>query len=150
MVNWWERRSPTRVEVDERRRRLRLRAGPNVEWIEVPLFRDIRSHLDTPDVAFVAWYGDMDDNGDDLPLEPDEPTVSAYAYDGTCLWTLHGRDLPYYDRQGTRKRGISYVSQEIGPEGSRLLLRCGPWYCEILDVHGPKLGPVEHTQPPKR
>ncbi len=102
----------------------------------------------TADVAFVAWYGEVDDDGEDLPLELDEPTVSAYAYDGTCLWTLQGRDLPYYDRPGTRKRGISYVSQEVGPSGSRLLLRCGPWFCEILDVRGPKLGPVEHTQPP--
>lgn len=137
-----------RVRVDEQRRRLLLRPPGDATWHTVPLFREVRSHLDTATHVFVAWYGDFDAEGEDLPLEPDAPTISAYDYRGTCLWTLRGRDLPYYDRDGTRARGISYVSIERRTQGSRLLVRSGTWYCELLDVDEPSLGLPERTKAP--
>ncbi len=131
---------------------MRLRPSVDAAWVEVPLFRDVRSHFAADEFAYLAWGGGFDADGEDLPLQPDEPTVSAYDYSGACVWTLCGRDLPYYDLEGARKRGISYVSTEASDATSpaRLLLRSGPWFCEIVDPRTPALGPVEHTQRPKK
>lgn len=131
-----------RVRVDNEARVLWLRAEPEDEWTRVPLFRLIRQYSAVPAGLFVAWAGPVDDEGEDLDADPETPMISAYRWDGPLRWTVLAGELPFYDREGARGRGIATIG---GTEGD-WKVRSGPWYC-VLHDHGDHatLGPSRHT-----
>jgi hypothetical protein len=131
-----------RVRVNNDARVLRLRASPDAQWTEVPLFRQIRQYVAVPAGLFVAWAGPVGDDGEDLDVAPDTPMISAYQWDGTLRWTVLAGELPFYGREGARGRGIATIS---GVEGD-WVVRSGPWYGALHDHGGhATMGPARHT-----
>ncbi|MGF1467772.1 MAG: hypothetical protein ACFCGT_16735 [Sandaracinaceae bacterium] len=139
----WVKWSRDRARSDESGARLWIRAGAELPWVAVPLFRRVRGYLPTTDGVYVDWRGPVDDDDEDLPVSPDSVVTSAYAYDGSLRWTLHAKDFPFFGRDGARLGGLPYTSSVDGV----VHFRSGPWFCVLSDADAPTLGPLQRTPP---
>lgn len=133
-----------RVRVDNEAGELWVREGRDAEWIRVATTRLVSQTHATDAGLYITWSVTEWGAKVDLAPSADTPMISAIAWDGTIRWTLAVGELPFFDKEGARGRGLAYVTTREG----QILARSGPWFCTLEDEGDrARLGPLQHTTP---
>lgn len=137
----WADPARRRVEVDNGQAQLRVRLTSQEPWVLVRVQRPIRQYLGIDELVLVCWGAEAD--GEDEPgLRREGAAMSAFDYLGSLRWTITGGDLPYFGREETRAGGWCSVSRVLDSDRTWLRIGSGGWYCELLDLSVPRLGPA--------